>query len=590
MEIKTGVTQKTLKLGLGVFKIIGGVLLTGFFILIYFFFNLNFLGARIFLEWEIFFLNSCRVVFRVIIDWIRVSFLILVFFISSIVMFYSFYYMEGDKDYFRFSIILLMFVISIIFLILRPNLISLLLGWDGLGLTSYALVIYYQRESSCNSGIITVLRNRVGDSCILLIIGGVLYKGGWNFCFFNDMADFLILLLILGSFTKRAQIPFSAWLPAAMAAPTPVSSLVHSSTLVTAGVYLLIRFSFYISLKGLLFICFRVGLLTIMIRGWVANFETDLKKVIALSTLRQLGLMIIVLGMGHYILAFFHLVIHAIFKSTLFLRSGFIIHNNHGRQDGRFLGSMGVRSPILGVIFCCTNLALCGFPFLAGFFSKDLVMEMGFNRFFYLFTVFLLILCTGLTVLYRLRVLYIIRGQVGKFFVVGNSSDFNKLLILRLFILFCLRFIGGFILSFFLLNLKNLYVLGQLEKFYVLIVCLASFFLLVKLILFFNKKSFLKRRFNFFNLILFLPFIRTFYLPVFFLGAGAQGFKNLDKGWLEVIGPHVGKNQLLLVSGIFQERQFVKTITYYVLFSLVLFVGLLIFFCLKSSKSFTLKL
>jgi len=107
-----------------------------------------------------------------------VSFLILVFFISSIIIFYSFYYIEGDKDYFRFSIILLIFVGSIIFLILSPNLIRLLLGWDGLGLTSYALVIYYQRESSCNSGIITVLSNRVGDSCLLLTIGGILYKGG----------------------------------------------------------------------------------------------------------------------------------------------------------------------------------------------------------------------------------------------------------------------------------------------------------------------------------------------------------------------------------------------------------------------------
>ena len=116
-------------------------------------------------------MNSIRVVFSLIFDWLRVSFLIFVFFISSMVILYSFYYIDGDKDYFRFSIILLIFVISIIFLILRPNIVRLLLGWDGLGLTSYALVIFYQRERSCNSGIITVLRNRVGDCCLLLRIG-----------------------------------------------------------------------------------------------------------------------------------------------------------------------------------------------------------------------------------------------------------------------------------------------------------------------------------------------------------------------------------------------------------------------------------
>jgi len=144
---------------------------------------------------------------------------------------------------------------------------------------------------------------------------------------------------------------------------------------------LLIRFSFYLSFGKLLFICFVIGLLTILIRGVVANFEADLKKVIALSTLRQLGLIMIVLGIGHFILTFFHLVIHAIFKSTLFIRRGFIIHNNQGSQDSRFLGNFGVRSPILGLVFCTTNLALCGFPFLAGFFSKDAIIEIGFRSF-----------------------------------------------------------------------------------------------------------------------------------------------------------------------------------------------------------------
>jgi len=397
-------------------------------------------------------------------------------------------------------------------------------------------------------------------------------------------------LLILGSFTKRAQIPFSAWLPAAIAAPTPVSSLVHSSTLVTAGVYLLIRFSFYLSFGKLLFICFVIGLLTILIRGVVANFEADLKKVIALSTLRQLGLIMIVLGIGHFILTFFHLVIHAIFKSTLFMRRGFIIHNNQGSQDGRFLGNFGVRSPILGLVFCTTNLALCGFPFLAGFFSKDAIIEIGFRSFFSYFTVFLIILCTGLTVIYRLRVLFIISGQIGKIFPLNISSDFNVLLVISLFSLFCLSIFGGFLLRFFILNTKNLFIINGLEKFFVLIICFLSFGLIYNFILFFYKKKFLGQLFRYLNLIFFLPQIRTFYLSTFFLYTGGKGFKNIDKGWLEVGGSFLGKSYLLAVSNVVQERQFVKTVTYYFIFGLILFFYLTVFFCLKSSKSVILKI
>lgn len=588
MEIEMA-SQEVLKLGIVIFKLIGVSLINLLVFLVFFFLKGSFFSHSLFIEWELFFTNSSRVVFSLIFDAIRLSFLILVLFISSFVIFYSFYYMIGDNDYFRFSIILLIFVVSIIFLIISPNLISLLLGWDGLGLTSYALVIYYQSESSCNSGIITVLRNRVGDSCLLLVIGGILYKGRWNFCFFYDLESFLLLLIILGSFTKRAQIPFSAWLPAAMAAPTPVSSLVHSSTLVTAGVYLLIRFSFYIGFGSLSLIIFIAGLLTIFIRGLVANFEADLKKVIALSTLRQLGLMIVVLGLGNYILAFFHLIIHAIFKSTLFIRRGFIIHNRWGRQDGRFLGSFGTSSPILGLIFCCTNLALCGFPFLAGFFSKDLIIELSFSFFFLWVRVLLLILCVGLTVIYRLRVLFMISRQKGKLFVVTLSSDFRVLLFLSLFLLFLIRVMGGFLLSHYLLDLSGLFILRVFEKFYVLIICFASFLLIYNFILFLKKKINFGFLLNFLSWIIFLPQIRGFFLRFLALKHGSFRFKIMDKGWLEVGSPSLLGARLILLRGFSQRSQFVITISQYFLFVLIFFIAMFCFLYLKSSLSVMLK-
>lgn len=191
------------------------------------------------------------------------------------------------------------------------------------------------------------------------------------------MADFekrrfILVMLILAAITKRAQIPFSAWLPAAIAAPTPVSALVHSSTLVTAGVYLIIRFH---HLLGANFFLLYVGCLTIFMSGLGANFEIDLKKIIALSTLSQLGVIIFTLSLGLIELAFFHLLSHALFKSLLFLCAGVYIHGAGDCQDIRLLGGVMKSIPVRSLFFGCCSLSLCGFPFLSGFYSKDLILE-----------------------------------------------------------------------------------------------------------------------------------------------------------------------------------------------------------------------
>ena len=202
-------------------------------------------------------------------------------------------------------------------------------------------------------------------------------------------------------------MPFSAWLPAAIAAPTPISSLVHSSTLVTAGVYLLVRFFNLIRELGLVFFVFFIGIFTIFMAGLGANFEPDMKKIIALSTLSQLGLMIMVYGLGRPLLSFFHLLSHALFKSLLFMCAGFVIHRSLGNQDSRYVRGITYISPLLCIVFGIVNLSLCGFPFLAGFYSKDSILEIGFffsNNFFLLFYI---ILATGLTVSYSIRLVYI---------------------------------------------------------------------------------------------------------------------------------------------------------------------------------------
>ena len=514
-------------------------------------------------------------------------FLRVVSLISIFVIIYSLYYIEGEFNNSRFIFILFSFVFSIFLLIIRPNIIRLILGWDGLGLSSYALVIFYQNERSANSGIITVLRNRIGDATILLAIGWILYKGSWNFFFFRELDYLIVFLIIFRSFTKRAQIPFSAWLPAAIAAPTPVSSLVHSSTLVTAGVFLVIRFSDFVFSNGLRFVCLIFGIITTLISGWVANFENDIKKVVALSTLSQLGIIFIAIGLDQKIVAFFHLIRHALFKSTLFICTGFVIHNLHGRQDIRLRGLVNFSSPVLGVVFSCTNLSLCGFPFIAGFFSKDLILELFFSGFFGIFILFIGILSVGLTLSYSIRFLYNSCNNKSKIQRLSLSCDFSITVFLSILFLFTARISGGYVFSWYILLKRSVCFLSVFEKFYVFRVLFLIFILFLYYLSFnYNLR---KKSTWFFSLIYFIPFLRRYPISLFFLKKGSLALKLLDKGWFEVIGPNGLRIKLIRIRFIFQKSQSLFIVGYFV-FSVLLFSVLLLIIYLESSKSFSLKL
>lgn len=218
----------------------------------------------------------------------------------------------------------------------------------------------------------------------------------------------MILIIILAAITKRAQMPFSVWLPLAIAAPTPVSALVHSSTLVTAGVYLIIRFNNFLIESEVRLILSFISILTIFISGVIANFENDFKKIIALSTLRQLGLIMIVLRFGFRIIAYYHLLIHAIFKSMLFIAAGAVIHIIKNTQDIRLLGNLNEVIPYVIIRLIISRLALRGIPFMAGFYRKDLIIEIIYRRRVNIFILVLIILSLSLTVSYSLRFFYYI--------------------------------------------------------------------------------------------------------------------------------------------------------------------------------------
>nr|QQY98746.1 NADH dehydrogenase subunit 5 [Palaemon sinensis] len=538
-------------------------------------------GCSYFMEWELVSLNGVSIEVSLIFDWMSLMFLSFVCLISSMVLYYSGGYMMGDSNMNRFLYIVLGFVASMLMLILSPNLVSILLGWDGLGLVSYALVIYYQNEKSAAAGMLTALSNRVGDVAILLGIAFMVDLGGWNFLFYvggSPLENSLVLwLVVIAAMTKSAQIPFSAWLPAAMAAPTPVSALVHSSTLVTAGVYLLIRFS--PSLTGTLIsdILLLIGCTTMFMAGLGANFETDLKKIIALSTLSQLGVMVSILSLGGAMLAFFHLLTHALFKALLFMCAGSIIHNVGGTQDIRNMGNLVGSLPLSVMCINLANLSLCGIPFLAGFYSKDLILEVAFMGPLNVICLLMYWLATGLTVCYSFRLVYYSLSGSWNLSCCTCVSDEDTLMSTPMSVLSLGAVMSGAALSWLIFPACYMICLTPVFKLSVLFVTLVGGTIGYVLNLVSescNLKSLGSyHKTVFFGSMWFLPFLSTLGVVPGGLSLGGLFHQISDSGWSEY---HGGQGIYFNLSGLSQVLQVIQenSIKIYLLVMLVWMVGL----------------
>nr|YP_009735174.1 NADH dehydrogenase subunit 5 [Acropyga panamensis]QBG38661.1 NADH dehydrogenase subunit 5 [Acropyga panamensis] len=478
------------------------------------------------LEWSILNFNGMNMEFIILIDWISCLFISIVMLISSMIMVYSMIYMKQEIYLDRFIYLVNLFILSMILMIISPNLISILFGWDGLGLTSYCLVIFYQNYLSYNSGMVTVLCNRIGDIGLLMVIGMMFMFGSWSMYFLNK--NFLLVFMIfLASITKSAQIPFSVWLPMAMAAPTPVSALVHSSTLVTAGVYLMIRFSEFFWGMLVIKILFYCSVFTMFMAGLMANFENDLKKIIALSTLSQLGLMMMILSLGEKMLTFFHLLTHAIFKSLLFMCAGVMIHLMNNNQDIRFSGNMNEYIPFTMMSFYISNLSLIGFPFLSGFYSKDLIMEVIYLMNMNSFLLLMILLSLSLTVSYSLRLLYcIFYSQVkgGSFYYFKE----DKLMSFSMMIMMILSILGGsLIMWLFFYDNYLLYMEVSIKMVTMIMLILGMFMSNLYL------KSFINLYFYsfFFSSMWFLNYMFKWHYK-FFLNFGVKIY-GFDVTWIE---------------------------------------------------------
>nr|YP_010833714.1 NADH dehydrogenase subunit 5 [Tympanophyllum maximum]WFP43222.1 NADH dehydrogenase subunit 5 [Tympanophyllum maximum] len=513
-------------------------LLVGFYLVKY--------DGVVFIEWELFDVNSSVVVMTLLFDWMSLIFMGFVLFISSLVIYYSNEYMEGEKHLIRFILLVLLFVLSMVILIVSPNIISMLLGWDGLGLVSYCLVIYYQNLSSFGAGMLTALSNRVGDVALLMVIAWMLNMGSWSYIFYIDFLSTevwnlkLIMLIVLAAMTSSAQIPFSSWLPAAMAAPTPVSALVHSSTLVTAGVYLLIRFNNLIVVNsGVADFLVVIAMLTMFMSGVGANLEYDLSKIIALSTLSQLGLMMGILALGEASLAFFHLLTHALFKALLFMCAGSIIHSMVNCQDIRSMGGLSWFMPITTGCFNVANLALCGMPFLSGYYSSDLILEVVILSNINMLIFFLFMVSTGLTVCYSLRLAYYTMIGEFNYFAVYNIHDQSGPMVSMMISLMLMAVVGGCAMSWCFFSAPVL-------------VCLPLFLsmLIIMLVVLGGSLGYMLS-----SSVVYMSSLLKFYGGVMFSGSmwfmlslstsgvnklplvlGEEVFKSVDQGWSEGIG------------------------------------------------------
>lgn len=517
--------------------------------------------------------------FFLIFDILSMGFVTFVLFISSVVFVYSSYYMGKRAYELRFVIILLLFILSINVLVLRPGFLGVLLGWDGLGITSFLLVIYYMNVSSLRSGLVTVYTNRLGD--MFLLLG--MYFIAKNFflrleVFWGDRFFVLVFLILLGGITKRAQLPFSSWLPAAIAAPTPVSSLVHSSTLVTAGVYLFIRYYFVMRCFIVRKIFCWFSVITSFMAGLMAYFEKDLKKLVAISTLSQLGIIMFICSLGEFSMCFFHIVSHALFKSLLFLSCGGLIILMGGDQDMRFMGGFSFLLKISLLLVTISRLNLVGFPFMSGFFSKDIILELGSFFEYNLFIFLLFIFSCMFSLVYRIKLLYwsfnVVVHWNGNFQFVYN--DF-LLWSLKGGLLIWSIIIGKFFVGFFFdgeLNLINFF--DKIQGVFIFLLGGFLFYFMV----FINIKKYLE-----------VYYIEIGYLNWFFGDFFSKGGFSLvylgewDKNWIEMVGPSGFKNLLIFLS--FKISFYKKSLKSSLILLLILILFIIgLFFSLYLKRSF----